>query len=179
MRAAEEEFAAVYAALPGEWAPKLALGYCAEYLSADAERTRDYYEAVWQRDRTQGSAAFGLVRAHLRDGDRRGAVAVLDAVPTTSRHHDAARVAAVRVLGRPAAGRAPGSGRGPRTHRAGAAGGRRAARGTGRRGRRPRDPGPARRRGAGERARLPGRPADGDPTSRRARCSARRTTCPP
>ncbi|NKY13110.1 serine/threonine-protein kinase [Streptomyces somaliensis] len=115
VRAAEEEFAAVYAALPGEWAPKLALGYCAEYLSADAERTRDYYEAVWQRDRTQGSAAFGLVRAHLRDGDRRGAVAVLDAVPTTSRHHDAARVAAVRVLaGRlPAGPRGAGAGRGP------------------------------------------------------------------
>ncbi|GGP87774.1 serine/threonine-protein kinase [Streptomyces roseolilacinus] len=106
VRAAEEEFAAVYAALPGEWAPKLALGYCAEYLDADEQRTRDYYEAVWQRDRTQGSAAFGLVRVHLRRGDRRGAVAVLDEVPTTSRHHDAARVAAVRVL----AGRLPGGG---------------------------------------------------------------------
>ncbi|MCP9957310.1 tetratricopeptide repeat protein [Streptomyces sudanensis] len=106
VRPAEEEFAAVYAALPGEWAPKLALGYCAEYLDADEQRTRDYYEAVWQRDRTQGSAAFGLVRVHLRRGDRRGAVAVLDAVPTTSRHHDAARVAAVRVL----AGRLPGGG---------------------------------------------------------------------
>ncbi|MEU3446263.1 tetratricopeptide repeat protein [Streptomyces thermolilacinus] len=103
VRAAEEEFAAVYAALPGEWAPKLALGYCAEYLGAEEQRTRDYYEAVWQRDRTQGSAAFGLARVHLRGGDREGAVAVLDGVPTTSRHHDAARVAAVRVL----AGRLP------------------------------------------------------------------------
>ncbi|MFJ3163523.1 serine/threonine-protein kinase [Streptomyces kanasensis] len=109
VRAAEEEFAAVYAALPGEWAPKLALGHCAEYLTADERRTdgyEDYYDAVWQRDRTQGSAAFGLVRAHLRRGDRQGAVAVLDGVPTTSRHHDAARIAAVRVL----AGRLPDGG---------------------------------------------------------------------
>ncbi|URM89621.1 protein kinase [Streptomyces sp. MRC013] len=119
VRAAEEEFAAVYAALPGEWAPKLALGYCAEYLNAEAEWTRDCYEAVWQRDRTQGSAAFGLVRARLREGDRRGAVAVLDAVPTTSRHHDAARVAAVRALagrlpaGHRGAGAAGTAGRGP------------------------------------------------------------------
>ncbi|CAL9306552.1 tetratricopeptide repeat protein [Streptomyces sp. SudanB25_2051] len=106
VRAAEEEFAAVYAALPGEWAPKLALGYCSEYLGADEERTRDYYEAVWQRDRTQGSAAFGLARVRLRGGDREGAVAVLDGVPSTSRHHDTARVAAVRAL----AGRLPGAG---------------------------------------------------------------------
>jgi serine/threonine-protein kinase PknG len=92
------EFAATYAALPGEWAPKLALGYCSEYLGAGERQTGEYYEAVWQRDRTQGSAAFGLARVHLRRGDREAAVAVLDKVPTTSRHHDAARVAAVRVL---------------------------------------------------------------------------------
>ncbi|NEB19877.1 tetratricopeptide repeat protein, partial [Streptomyces coelicoflavus] len=35
---AEGEFAATYEALPGEVAPKLALGYCAEYL---AERLRE------------------------------------------------------------------------------------------------------------------------------------------
>ncbi|MFD3354147.1 tetratricopeptide repeat protein [Streptomyces fradiae] len=106
---AEHEFAAVYAALPGEWAPKLALGYCAEYRNGDAALVRDYYEAVWQRDRTQGSAAFGLARLHLRGGDRAAAVAVLDGVPSTSRHHDAARVAAVRAL----AGRLPHSGTTP------------------------------------------------------------------
>ncbi|MEI5098291.1 tetratricopeptide repeat protein [Streptomyces sp. PmtG] len=131
VESAESEFVAAYAALPGEAAPKLALGYCAEYL---AERPRDpaeqeattpgsgaalartrraearerqaeeYYEAVRRRDRTQGSAAFGLARVRLRRGDRHRAVAVLDEVPTTSRHYDAARVAAIRVL----AGRLPG-----------------------------------------------------------------------
>lgn len=108
VREAEEEFAAVHDALPGEWAPKLALGYCAEHRDhAAGERyVRDYYEAVWSRDRSQGSAAFGLARVHLRRGDRAGAVAVLDGVPTTSRHYDAARVAAIRVL----TGRLPGPG---------------------------------------------------------------------
>ncbi|MFH9732072.1 tetratricopeptide repeat protein [Streptomyces sp. NPDC017260] len=168
VKEAEDEFAAAYAALPGEAAPKLALGYCAEYLAArprepeaaerprepdvreapgresvmresaarkagpagagaalgriaSAERQRagraqarelqaeEYYEAVRRRDPTQGSAAFGLARIRLRRGGRSQAVAVLDEVPTTSRHYDAARVAAVRVL----AGRLPG-GSGPR-----------------------------------------------------------------
>ncbi|UIX30101.1 tetratricopeptide repeat protein [Streptomyces sp. GQFP] len=117
VREAECEFAATYATLPGESAPKLALGYCAEHLAATAgagerqteeyaEYTEEYYEAVWRRDRTQGSAAFGLARIHLRRGDREEAVGVLDEVPTTSRHYDAARVAAIRVL----TGRLPGAG---------------------------------------------------------------------
>ncbi|MCX5397209.1 tetratricopeptide repeat protein [Streptomyces sp. NBC_00102] len=138
---AEGEFAAAYAALPGEAAPKLALGYCSEYLAerlrepaarphaADAggargrpprpERPRagqaaareqlaeQYYEAVRRRDPTQGSAAFGVARLRLRRDGRRSAVDVLDEVPTTSRHYDAARVAAVRVL----TGRLPGGSR--------------------------------------------------------------------
>ncbi|MGA4837747.1 tetratricopeptide repeat protein [Streptomyces sp. G45] len=132
VEAAEGEFVAAYAALPGEAAPKLALGYCAEYLAAretaasgaapgvprprhdDEQRARraearerqaeEYYDAVRRRDRTQGSAAFGLARVRLRRGDRHRAVAVLDEVPTTSRHYDAARVAAVRVLAGPLPG---------------------------------------------------------------------------
>ncbi|MER6343787.1 tetratricopeptide repeat protein [Streptomyces sp. NPDC001595] len=136
---AEGEFAAGYAALPGEWAPKLALGYCSEYLSerlrdaaeenitgaaagagpariqrgeeqrlrraeARERQAEEYYEAVRRRDPAQGSAAFGLARIHLRRGERLRAVAVLDEVPTTSRHYDAALVAAVRAL----SGRLPG-----------------------------------------------------------------------
>ncbi|QFX86489.1 protein kinase [Streptomyces sp. SYP-A7193] len=133
---AEGEFAATYEALPGEVAPKLALGYCAEYLAerlreagvrepglrearpveaqADAQaaaragaraaQAEEFYEAVLRRDPTQGSAAFGLARVRLRRAGRRRAVGVLDEVPTTSRHYDAARVAAVRIL----AARLPG-----------------------------------------------------------------------
>ncbi|MEU6280139.1 tetratricopeptide repeat protein [Streptomyces sp. NPDC047028] len=91
-------FEAVYRALPGEYVPKLALGHCAEHgfggRPADA---MTYYEAVWKRDFAHTAAAFGLVRGHLARGDRDAAVRVLDDVPSTSRHYDAARVAAVRV----------------------------------------------------------------------------------
>ncbi len=105
---AEARFAEVYHALPGEDAPKLALGFCCEELgkSDDAER---YYKAVWRRDHSQASAAFGIVRICLRRGNRNDAVAILDEVPAVSRHCDAARIAAVRILsGRLAAG--PGNG---------------------------------------------------------------------
>jgi serine/threonine-protein kinase PknG len=107
VKQAQGEFAAVYATVPGEWAPKLALGYCSEFLRGPGTETREYYEAVWERDRTQGSAAFGLARLRLRGGDRAGAVRVLDQVPSTSRNYDAARIAAVRVLTGRLAGDAP------------------------------------------------------------------------
>jgi serine/threonine-protein kinase PknG len=89
-------FDAVYRALPGEYVPKLALGYCAEHGGRTARAMR-CYEAVWKRDFAHTAAAFGLARGHLAGGDRDAAVRVLDDVPATSRHHDAARIAAVRV----------------------------------------------------------------------------------
>ncbi|RLU94572.1 serine/threonine protein kinase [Streptomyces griseocarneus] len=95
--AAEVEFDRVYADLPGESAPKLALGYCAEHRG-DTEAAERYYQAVWQRNRSQGSAAFGLARLRLAAGERRAAVELLDGVPAVSRHRDAARTACVRVL---------------------------------------------------------------------------------
>ncbi|MEV6838291.1 tetratricopeptide repeat protein [Streptomyces sp. NPDC051133] len=60
-------------------------------------RAMRYYEAVWSRDFAHTAAAFGLARGHLAGGDRDAAVRVLDDVPATSRHYDAARIAAVRV----------------------------------------------------------------------------------
>ncbi|MGV9357755.1 tetratricopeptide repeat protein [Streptomyces misionensis] len=89
-------FDAVYRALPGEYVPKLALGHCAEHGGRTARAMR-FYEAVWKRDFAHTAAAFGLARGHLAGGDRDAAVRVLDDVPATSRHHDAARVAAVRI----------------------------------------------------------------------------------
>jgi serine/threonine-protein kinase PknG len=94
---AESEFDAVYDAVPGEDAPKLALGFCSEYRRKSEQADR-LYEAVWRRDRSQGSAAFGLTRIRLSNGDRAGAVAVLDEVPKVSRHYDAATIAAVIIL---------------------------------------------------------------------------------
>jgi serine/threonine-protein kinase PknG len=97
LAAAKEAFDDVYAALPGEEAPKLALAYCAEH-DGDLTRAEALYGAVWRRDRTVVSAAFGLARVRLARGDRAGAVALLEETPAESRHYDAARIATVRVL---------------------------------------------------------------------------------
>ncbi|WUH93676.1 protein kinase [Streptomyces sp. NBC_00433] len=136
VKAAQGEFAAVYATVPGEWAPKLALGYCAENLrgqlareqpagqeATEAERAaaeeargkareaeaeaEAYYRAVWARDRAHTSAALGLARLRLLHGDRADAVRVLDQVPTTSRNYDLARIAALRILTGRVTGTAP------------------------------------------------------------------------
>lgn len=92
-------FDRVYAAIPGEYAPKLALGHCAERLGRPHEALT-FYEAVRLRNPSLGSAAFGAARARLAKDDERAreeAVRELDAVPQHSRHRTAARTAAVRI----------------------------------------------------------------------------------
>ncbi|MEU1618242.1 tetratricopeptide repeat protein [Streptomyces sp. NPDC005722] len=96
-------FDAVYDAFPGEPAPKLALGVCAEVLG-QLDNAAEYYRLVWTTDQSYVSAAFGLARVRLAAGDRAGAVAALESVPESSIHFTAARVAAVRARLR---GRAP------------------------------------------------------------------------
>ncbi|MFE9452359.1 tetratricopeptide repeat protein [Streptomyces sp. NPDC006739] len=108
VRQADTCFDAVYRALPGEYAPKLALGYCAERGGdAGPARARPFYDAVRSRDFAHAIAGFGLARVHLLAGDRDAAVAVLDDVPSTSRHYDAARTAAVRIRAGVLRGRPP------------------------------------------------------------------------
>lgn len=89
-------FDAVYDAFPGESAPKLALGVCAEVLG-QLDNAAEYYRLVWTTDPSYVSAAFGLARVQLAAGDRRGAVLTLESVPESSIHYTAARVAAVRA----------------------------------------------------------------------------------
>ncbi|MFC5720269.1 tetratricopeptide repeat protein [Streptomyces gamaensis] len=89
-------FDAVYDAFPGEPAPKLALGVCAEVLG-QLDNAAEYYRLVWITDRSFVSAAFGLARVRLATGDRAGAVAALESVPPSQVHCTAARVAAVRA----------------------------------------------------------------------------------
>ncbi|MEU9356254.1 tetratricopeptide repeat protein [Streptomyces griseoloalbus] len=89
-------FDAIYDAFPGEIAPKLALGLCAEVLG-QLDNAAEYYRLVWSTDPSHVSAAFGLARVHLAAGDRRGAVRTLESVPESSIHYTAARVAAVRA----------------------------------------------------------------------------------
>ncbi|MFD3717194.1 tetratricopeptide repeat protein, partial [Streptomyces sp. NPDC058674] len=89
-------FDAIYDAFPGEPAPKLALGLCAEVLG-QLDNAAEYYRLVWITDPGFVSAAFGLARVQLAAGDRDGAVRTLESVPEASIHHTAARVAAVRA----------------------------------------------------------------------------------
>ncbi|WP_267243952.1 serine/threonine-protein kinase [Streptomyces sp. PR69] len=89
-------FDAVYDAFPGEAAPKLALGVCAEVLG-QLDNAAEYYRLVWTTDPGHVGAAFGLARVQLAAGDRAGAVRTLESVPEGSIHYTAARVAAVRA----------------------------------------------------------------------------------
>ncbi|MEU3379665.1 tetratricopeptide repeat protein [Streptomyces caelestis] len=89
-------FDAIYDAFPGEIAPKLALGLCAEVLG-QLDNAAEYYRLVWSTDPSYVSAAFGLARVQLATGDRRSAVRTLESVPESSIHYTAARVAAVRA----------------------------------------------------------------------------------
>nr|WSY50554.1 serine/threonine-protein kinase PknG [Streptomyces sp. NBC_00886] len=89
-------FDAVYDAFPGESAPKLALGICAEMLGRLA-KAAEYYRLVWSTDERYVSAAFGLARVLLASGQRAGAVAALESVPEASIHFTAARVASIRA----------------------------------------------------------------------------------
>ncbi|MFI0501594.1 tetratricopeptide repeat protein [Streptomyces albogriseolus] len=89
-------FDAIYDAFPGEIAPKLALGLCAEVLG-QLDNAAEYYRLVWSTDPSYVSAAFGLARVRLAAGDRHGAVRTLESVPESSIHYTAARVAAVRA----------------------------------------------------------------------------------
>jgi serine/threonine-protein kinase PknG len=93
---ARAAFDAVYDVLPGELAPKLALGLAAE-AAGDHGTAARYFGTVWATDRAYVSAAFGLARARLGAGDQAGAVDVLSTVPQTSTYHLAAQIAAIRA----------------------------------------------------------------------------------
>jgi serine/threonine-protein kinase PknG len=100
---AAADFEAVFAMLPGELAPKLAIAATAEMRDARDDAMR-YYETVWRTEHSYYSAAFGLARQRVRAGDRVNAIAVLDQIPSSSAHFTAARVTAIEVL---LGGRAP------------------------------------------------------------------------
>ncbi|MEY9991420.1 serine/threonine-protein kinase PknG [Streptomyces sp. V4I8] len=89
-------FDAIYDAFPGEPAPKLALGLCAEVLG-QLDNAAEYYRLVWSTDPSYVSTAFGLARVQLATGDRGSTVRTLESVPESSIHYTAARVAAVRA----------------------------------------------------------------------------------
>lgn len=89
-------FDEVRRALPGEAAPKLAAGLCAE-LAGDPATAARHYEVVWRTDHGHVGAAFGLARAQCAVGDPAGAVSTLCAVPPSSAQATTAALCALRV----------------------------------------------------------------------------------
>ena len=87
-------FDTVYATLPGELAPKLALAAAAECDGHDDLAAR-YYALVSGLDPSVADAAFGLARMRLRAGDRANATAALDATPDSSSWYLTAQLCAV------------------------------------------------------------------------------------
>ncbi len=91
-------FTTVYRALPGELAPKLALGMaCESGGDAIAEGAR-WYEIVSRTDPGFTAAAFGLARCRLAAGERAGALAAYDRIPDSSSAYLEAQTARIRCL---------------------------------------------------------------------------------
>jgi serine/threonine-protein kinase PknG len=87
----------VYRHLPGELAPKLALGHAAEQ-AGDHEQAARCFDIVSRVDPGLTSAAFGLARALRATGDRQGAVVAYQRILDTSGAYEAAQIAAVDLL---------------------------------------------------------------------------------
>jgi len=94
---AVECFDAVLAEVPGELAPKLALGYAYE-LSGELEPAAGYFNLVSRADPSYTSAAFGLARCERARSDVAGAVEALGRVPVSSSRFETARLAIAEVL---------------------------------------------------------------------------------
>nr|WP_236718411.1 serine/threonine-protein kinase [Actinoplanes sp. TFC3] len=94
---ARDRFDAVYSALPGELAPKLALGLSLELAGRHGEAV-PYYDVVSRTDPAYTTAAAGLARCRLEIGDRDGAVEAYNRVPGTSAAYRSSQVGAVRAL---------------------------------------------------------------------------------
>ncbi len=90
-RAAQQAFNAVYGQVPGELAPKLALGLACE-LGSELDLAIRLYQTCASTDANYvAPAAFGMARVHTARGDIQAAVAALDLVPPTSRSFTEAR----------------------------------------------------------------------------------------
>jgi serine/threonine-protein kinase PknG len=97
---AHQQFDAVYSALPGELAPKLALALTLELAGRPGEAA-GYYDVVSRTDPAYTTAAAGLARCRLAAGDRSGAVEAYNRVPGTSAAYRSSQVGAVRALVQP------------------------------------------------------------------------------
>ncbi|HEY9609170.1 tetratricopeptide repeat protein, partial [Allocoleopsis sp.] len=94
---AQAAFDQVYFDLPGELAPKLALGLAAEQVR-NYQLAIKMYDLVSRTDPSYTSAAFGLARCLCVTGNRNGAVAALERVPQASSLFTRSRVEIARTL---------------------------------------------------------------------------------
>lgn len=92
-----DAFDRVYGSLPGELAPKLAMGVTAEAGNA-AERAVPSYDIVSRTDAGFTTASFGLARCKMAAGDRLGAVEAYNRVPEGSSSYLDAQLCAARAL---------------------------------------------------------------------------------
>lgn len=95
--AARKDFDQVYFDLPGELAPKLALGFAAE-RSGNMDLAGRMYEVVSRVDENMVSASFGLARCAIAVKDRGRAIEALSRVPASSSVCSRARVQSVSTL---------------------------------------------------------------------------------
>jgi serine/threonine-protein kinase PknG len=93
---ATKYFTEVLDTLPGELAPKLALGATSELAGWTTDL--QFYKTAWNTDNGVISAGFGLARAQSAKGERAAAVDTLDQVPATSRHFTTARLTSAVTL---------------------------------------------------------------------------------
>ena len=94
---ARQSFDQVYFDLPGEVAPKLALGLAAELAGETAVATK-MYDLVSRTDPGFVSAVFGLARCQFAGRDRKAAVSALERIPASSALYLRSRVEAARML---------------------------------------------------------------------------------
>jgi len=94
---ARASFTAVYHAVPGELAPKLALALACE-SAGDVTDAASWYEIVSRTDPSITSASFGLARCRLISADRSGAIAAYERVPDSSSGYIDAQTARIRCL---------------------------------------------------------------------------------
>ena len=90
-------FDQVYFDLPGEVAPKLALGLAAE-ISGNSDLAIHMYDLVSRTDSNHVSASFGLARCFRAKGDRKAAVEALGRIPQSSAIYIRSRVEVARTL---------------------------------------------------------------------------------
>ena len=91
------EFRSVYASLPGELAPKLAMAYAAE-SAGDLGEAAHWYDIVSTTDPGFTSAVFGLARARIGLSDIAGAIDAYERIPSSSSVYVDAQVAKTEAL---------------------------------------------------------------------------------